>query len=337
MSSYENLVIFVADALRYDYFPEQLKNGKKVIPTLAPSLHTPTSFTSLHTARSPENHNVRGFMEELDDSILTSFDFFPNCAFYDEGTISSIKRSIFKSGGIDDLEEMDPPFIWVERTLGTHAPYGYFSNEETPNEDIKGSEYLEKARQGEVDIHEDLGVGIENMVEHVQSKIDYLEEEDLLDETLVVITSDHGDALGEKYLGRRRFGHNYPPLREIAQVPTLFYNHEVNAAAMRTIDILPTAFSIMDKEKFGDGVDVREKEIKVGRNIMIDPKASFSTKWVFKDGKWSLTKGSIIKRFFKTILGDVKKRLYNYGGERILEKLEDKKSESNSVVSGIEV
>ncbi|MCJ7450363.1 MAG: hypothetical protein MUP58_01340 [Candidatus Nanohaloarchaeota archaeon QJJ-9] len=65
---FKNIVVFVSDSLRYDFFPEELAEESEsgIIPTLAPSLHTPTSFASLFTGLSPENHNVRGFIEELD-------------------------------------------------------------------------------------------------------------------------------------------------------------------------------------------------------------------------------------------------------------------------------
>ncbi|MDY6765866.1 MAG: hypothetical protein SVW77_00705, partial [Candidatus Nanohaloarchaea archaeon] len=74
----KNIVVLVADALRYDSVPERVRREFQsgVIPTLAPSLHTPTSFASLFTARSPEHHNVRGFIQDLDPSLPTAFDRF---------------------------------------------------------------------------------------------------------------------------------------------------------------------------------------------------------------------------------------------------------------------
>ncbi|MDY6761673.1 MAG: sulfatase-like hydrolase/transferase, partial [Candidatus Nanohaloarchaea archaeon] len=263
----DNIVVLVADALRYDAVPDRVEEEfqSDVIPTLAPSLHTPTSFASLFTARSPENHNVRGFIEDLDPELETGFDRFDNASFYD-GEDSAINKHIFRSPGTD-LDGMEEPFIWVERLMETHIFYGEMGHDRDFDLDMTGDEYRRKGIRGDFDLREEYRNGVEKLEDHIFHHIDELEQRGLLDDTLVVVTADHGELFGERYLFRRRWEHNYPPLRPLVQVPTAFYNAEVDADCMRLIDVLPTAFSILGKELFGDGVDVRDGPVREGVNI----------------------------------------------------------------------
>ena len=144
-SKYKNIVVFVADSLRYDSVPESLSQGNTVIPTLTPSLHSPTSFASLFTARNARNHTVHNFLEDLDPSIPTAFDYFEHSSFYD-GDISSINKHIYKSGG-KDLTEMEEPFIWIERMMDTHLPYGRARHERDYEFELSGREYIEKEKK----------------------------------------------------------------------------------------------------------------------------------------------------------------------------------------------
>jgi hypothetical protein len=77
-----NLLIFVADSLRLDSVPESVKGEGEMVPTLAPSLHTPVSFPSILGSVSPENHSVRDF-DEVFSGHETVFDRFDNGSYYD--------------------------------------------------------------------------------------------------------------------------------------------------------------------------------------------------------------------------------------------------------------
>lgn len=335
---FENIVIFVSDALRYGYVPESISE-KGYIPTLAPSLHTPTSFASFFTGRSPENHNIRDFLDELDAEIETAFDYFENYSFWDGPDGGAIHKHVFQDVNIEDLEDMNAPFIWVERMLQTHLPYGKLNHERDQRVEVSGWNYIQKMKSGDIDALKEYQRGVDEMEKYVKSQIDYLEKEGMLEDTLVIITSDHGELLGERFLGRRRYEHNYPPLQELAQVPTVFYNYDVDAECIRLIDVVPTALSLTGKDiDLGDGVDVTEETVKEGRNIMEDPKASFDTKWVFKNGEWRPTFSSKLQIIGKTIIGDLKKSVYNYGGKQLKQKIEDKieKESTDEVVDEID-
>ncbi|MDY6770193.1 MAG: sulfatase-like hydrolase/transferase [Candidatus Nanohaloarchaea archaeon] len=334
----KNIVVLVADALRYDAVPGRVRDEFRsgVIPTLAPSLHTPTSFASLFTARSPQHHNVRDFLQDLDPDIPTAFDQFDNTAFYD-GPDSTLDRHIFRSGGAD-LDAMEPPFCWIERLMETHIPYGEMGHDREFEWEMPGSEYREKGMRGDFDLQAAYRDGVAKLEDHVFRHIEELDDRGLLDDTLVVLTSDHGELFGERYMFRQRFEHNYPPLRPLVEVPTAFYNADVDTDCMRGIDVLPTAFSIVGKEPFGDGVDVRTRSVSAGANVMNDPKARFRTRWRFRDGHWRPTGRSRVHRAVKTVSGDIKQAVYRRGYRPLEERVEELASEGGEdEIAGVDV
>jgi len=121
----KNIFIFVADALRYDHLPESIASQGTVLKTLAPSLHTPVSFPSIITGRSPENHNVRNFNTILNPEYETIFDRFERerSSYYDHED-DAMRKNVFRNlPSSKEIEEMEEPFIQVERAMETHTPY----------------------------------------------------------------------------------------------------------------------------------------------------------------------------------------------------------------------
>lgn len=336
---FKNVVVFVSDALRYDYVPGELLEKGCLVPTLAPSLHTPTSFASFFSARSPENHNIRGFLEELNPEYVTAFDFFENCSFYD-GDVSTIRDNIFKTG-YQELENIEEPFIWIERMMETHLIYGKMGHDRDYEYKRSGQELFKEDKEGKIDIKEEYQKGSDAMLSHFNRHIQELEDRGLLEDTLIILTSDHGELIGEKYLGRTRYDHNMPPLKEIVQVPTVFYNYDPDIESMRMIDVLPTALSIAGKDvsRWGDGVDARKEEVTEGRNIMKHmPYLQFNTRWRFKDGEWRPTAVSRLTRGIKTALTDMANLFYSRGKqlEKRIEK-ENKNRETQDELEDIDI
>jgi len=327
---YKNIVVFVSDALRYDYAVDHLP-VENVVPTLAPSLHTPTSFASLFSARSPENHIVRDFFDSFEEDVDTAFDFYDNSGFWD-GHNSSINDNILEAE-TKELSDMEEPFIWMERMMETHLIYGKMGHDRDYDYDKPGQVLYEQDRRGEIDVREKYKEGVEVMWKHFQRHIEDLEELGILEDTLVIITSDHGELLGERYLFKDRYDHNIPPLKQIVQVPTIFYNHDVDIDSMRLIDLFPTALSIAneDFEGFGDGVDVRKDQVETGRNIMrVMPGIAFDTKWSFDGDEWEPTRFSRLSRGIKTLGTDVGRFFFSRSDEleqKIEESTEDEEKE----------
>lgn len=312
---FKNIVIFVSDALRYDYAEEMLDDCE-VIPTLAPSLHTPTSFASLFSARSPENHAVRDFFDHFDEGTEIALDLFENIGFWD-GERSSISENVLEVEN-KDLGDMEEPFIWVERLMETHLIYGKMGHNRDYEYEKPGQVLYERDRKGEIDVREKYSEGVEVMWEHFQRHIEELEEKGILDETLIIITSDHGELLGERYLFQDRYDHNIPPLQPIVQVPTIFYNYDADIDSMRLIDVFPTALSVVDEDfgGLGDGIDARTHQIRSGKNIMrVMPGITFNTNWKFENGEWRPTKLSRISRAIKTVGTDLGRHFFSRSDE----------------------
>jgi membrane-anchored protein YejM (alkaline phosphatase superfamily) len=79
--------------------------------------------------------------------------------------------------------------------------------------------------------------------------IDYLKRTGLYDDSIVILTSDHGDAMGESH----RWGHTYTMFPEIVRTPLLMHipsrlraklGADLDAAAYST-DITPTLYALL--------------------------------------------------------------------------------------------
>lgn len=291
----ENIFIFVADALRYDFLPNSIKSEGKVLKTLAPSLHTPTSFSSLITGRNPTNHNVRSFFDTLDPHIDTLFDKFEEGSYYDHPQDPMSKTVLKHCPKPRELAELSPPFIYIERAMETHVPYGKISHGNDVNVLKRrgvplGQEYVNKLKRGEISTYEYIK-GVKKVEKHFWGHIRELQEQNLLDDTLVIFTSDHGELLGEKILLKRWYTHSLPMCKELVLVPTVFFGFNFDVDFIRTIDIASTALNILEKKSLdhSDGYNVKEKKPTEGITVMEGSKKekfpyTYEIEWEFKRG-----------------------------------------------------
>lgn len=278
----KNLFIFVADSLRWDYLPGSIEEEGTALRTLAPSLHTPVSFSSLVTAKSPERHNVRGFDDRL-KPYKTVFDRFEHGTFYDNENDPMRKRVLADTPEKKELEELEEPFVCVERAMESHDPYAEMGH---------GNE-LEKIYDNYFDtlgsveqVKDAYGKGVEAVEQHFWNHVEKLEELGLREDTLIVFTSDHGEFLGERVNGIQRFSHNHPMARELVEVPTVFLEEDLDADSMRLIDIVETSLGILDKKGLDQqGVDVRNERAERGR-VLFDGYTTFDEEWVLQGEKW---------------------------------------------------
>ena len=123
--------------------------------------------------------------------------------------------------------------------------------------------------------------------------IEHLESNDLLDNTIVIITSDHGENLYEREFGMGHGEHlkgNYS-----LEVPLIVHypkmNHEAGTlnAAFSTIDIMPTVFDIAGLKipEYFDGVSVFKKRKNADIAFTADPDAYCETGIWFDNDKSS--------------------------------------------------
>lgn len=260
----QNCVIFVADALRFDYMPKIFSKKNVVIKTLSQATYTPPSFTSLISSLSPENHNVRWFLDNFDTKKATIFDFFENGSYYDSPD-DPMSKIVFKNLPCPvELKDISEPFVWIERLMDTHTPYGKINHGNEILNDVSnertqmGENFLKNSiRRGT--IKEDYIKGVKSLEEHLNYHIQELEKRDIIDNTLIVITSDHGELLGERIYLRKRYSHSWPICRQLVEIPTVFLNYNIDCSHMRQIDILPTCLEILKipyNEKNFDGISV---------------------------------------------------------------------------------
>jgi len=214
--------------------------------TISQSIHTPTSFGSMLTGCIPPKTGVYWFRDRLPDALDTMFDLpNHNCDFVH--TDSALQRthggSLAKLLKVDTatkepLADYETPFVWVERGPGGHAPYG--------REPMKSAqEYWDQTLPAsEERLKSEYRGGIHRDYEVFTDRLDTLEERGLLEETLVIYASDHGEALTEHGI----IGHNGPIRPEVVYTPTVFIHPELDdshGGVIRNMDLYPTIRSLL--------------------------------------------------------------------------------------------
>jgi arylsulfatase A-like enzyme len=149
------------------------------------------------------------------------------------------------SDAIDALDRVDQPFFgWVH----------YFDMHEPRNYD-----------RGDLGEHDEYGAAMKLVDDHVGSLLDALEARGLREDTLVVLTADHGEALDD----HGYTGHGRQLYEEEVRVPLVFAHPDVEPATVanqvRTIDLAPTVLDLLD----GDVPDAFE-----GVSLLAHPESS---------------------------------------------------------------
>ncbi|WP_135305893.1 sulfatase-like hydrolase/transferase [Haloarcula amylovorans] len=244
----ENVVLFVSDAMRYDFLPQSVRRLGVTAKGIAPSTFTASSLPSLTSGQYPATHRVWMFDDQLAetppllDGSATDVGFDAEAVWPELPAPEKPPLQIHHLTEERTLDDLEPPFTHVVHDVGPHAPYGFdngvfestkaFFEEHERRRAPLVSLYREDCRRSAsrfLDIYDDL------------------EERGLLSETLVIFTSDHGQCLGEPANGGR-FGHGHPMVPETVEIPVVFAGaglprgREYGALVSGT-DIAPTAHS----------------------------------------------------------------------------------------------
>jgi len=206
----DNVVLFVADAVRFDALPAAIRDLGVTAKSVAASTFTGSSIPSLVTGEYPSTHRVWSFGDSLaappalfETDRTNSFDFDDEFHLQPEAIGGPARIPL------SDLAE---PFCYVYHDRGGHLPY------DRPFEaydDMR--EYLEAA-DGFDELRERYVRSVERCAERFQDLVTTLQERGLLDSTLVIFTSDHGELLGE-YGGL--VTHAVPMVPELVEVPVV--------------------------------------------------------------------------------------------------------------------
>jgi hypothetical protein len=156
-----------------------------------------------------------------------------------ESVIDEILKTTAKPGSV--IEDLTPPFVFVERGPGGHAPYGEYSG--------SGWEYYrERGASPRSRFKQEYETSVRRDVKYFRSQVAKLDDRGLLDETLIIYTSDHGELLGE----RGCVGHNTPIHPKLTYVPTVLFHPSISPGhksegVLRHIDFYPTISGMLEQ------------------------------------------------------------------------------------------
>lgn len=268
--SVENIVLFVGDAVRYDESRGLLSELGVTYKTVAASLHTPASFASLLTGLNVPSHGVTGFDNVLPEKIpsLMDSDRVQTAFSAKTGTMHEDLHRIFRTPTCTTLENIEPPFVWVVRDPGGHAPYNGYQEDTYEQINETGGEYFRRVAGDEETIQRDYRMAVSNSIERFKDAIETIRRRGLSDETLLIYTSDHGELLAEYGL----LGHNHIACPELVYVPTTFVHPNVETReadqTFRNIDVVPTVLDFLGRDPAFplDGVSIRDSSDGIGYN-----------------------------------------------------------------------
>lgn len=261
--SVENVVVFVSDAMRYDFLPSAVSDLGVTATAIAPSTFTASGLPSLVTGQYPSTHRVWMF----DDQVATRPPLLTEDTTdvgFDAGTVwtelpepEKPPLQIHHVTAERTLDDLEAPFTHLIHDVGPHAPYG-FDNDvfESTREFF---EEHERRRGPLVGLYRD---DCTRSAERFLDVYETIEDRGLLSETLFVFTSDHGQCLGEPAAGGR-FGHGHPMVPETVEIPVVFAGAGLPGGVeygelISGTDVAPTALSAQRGTVPGDvdGVDL---------------------------------------------------------------------------------
>jgi arylsulfatase A-like enzyme len=241
-----NVYIFTADALRDDHLPDDVKHAGEYISTIAAGTNSPASFSSIVSGLYPDQHQTHAFTHRLDpqfnylNSVSDKFDTHFFQVYETElATVLGIEQTIE-----NPIRRLEEPFFVLERDMTTHAPYDHPNYEKTNIDDPQ--EYFGGKNVDWRRIRDDYRTASEHVGERFHRRLDELNDAGMLDDTLVVFSSDHGELLGEY----GEMSHGEPLVPELVHVPTVIRHPEgiePEVDVMSHVDILPTMTDVLDE------------------------------------------------------------------------------------------
>ena len=297
----ENIMVFMSDALRWDYTPRYLFQEGASFKTISAGTSTPSSVTSMLTGVYPQKHGVFSFKDVCPPTLPSLLDLegydigFYNCVGAKSGVNSILRRKLKKTYEQKALDDLVPPFIYFERDYGPHHPYYGLGYTGSLQEFIKEfSKSTEKIRRKYSD-------AVEASVRRFESRLEVLERKGILNDTLVIFTADHGELLGEYGL----VGHSGVPCPELVYVPTIFIHRSLprgmNGSIMRHIDLFPTVLALLGKEMPDqcEGTNVFLEPVKVGYTCFLTLSRYLKNRLAYRyeaSGAWTKRGGHVFNQ-----------------------------------------
>lgn len=249
--SVENVYVFVADSLRADSLPNVVEERGVTARAVAPSTFTASSLPSLLSGHYPATHRIWDFDGVLDREPILLREC-PNTGFDAETIWTHLEpeekpplRMVRTDSG-EPLDSIAEPFVFVEHDKGGHTPYGYAFDECDSTDEF----YRERVsdRDQIPDLYER---GIARAADRFLDHLSVLESRGILENTLVIFTSDHGENLGEFRHGRI-YEHGTPMTPELIYVPMVFLGAglpegKTYRGLLSGVDVVPTALGAQNR------------------------------------------------------------------------------------------
>lgn len=236
----------MADALRYDYLPE-IGGESNILKTIPSGLITPVCVSSILTGLYPPQHGVYKFSNPIGGTQTTIFDLVEGShkTYALDKTfmknLKTIENTVKQDVWQKWLQTEDEPFVLFKRDLFTHAPYN--QEHEGKGEFDTVEAYLSDRMPNVKLIQDEYRKSVDKVCSRFLNDINVLDERNLIEDTLIIFTADHGELLG-KY---GKVGHGGPQVPEVVYVPTIFFNDRltVQGESIAHIDLLPTINSLL--------------------------------------------------------------------------------------------
>lgn len=163
-----------------------------------------------------------------------------------------------------ELYEMREPFIWIERILDTHIPYGVF----THGNDVRWSRsqwlsYLKSLRKSPNPAKEYVK-GVFRAREHIRRHLRELKNMGVMDRTLIIITTDHGENLNPG-VGEP---HTHTTFKGASRSSCYFLTRPRCLTHNEVQDVLPTALDILGLN-WRKKQSVYKKRLRTVKNIVL--------------------------------------------------------------------
>ena len=257
----ENIMLFVSDSLRWDYTPKSVMSQGITFKTISSGTFTAVSFPSIVTGLYPQHHGVHTFRDRLSKDIRNLLNLQGyNSSLWTENTWigfdppeSSPLHQLLQHKNRVSLEELEPPFIYLENEKGGHCPYGWSFMDMEYEEFDCISFFRDYGKKGEEALRKKYQEGIERSVKEFEKRMQVINKRGLADNTLVIFLSDHGELLGE-YGGV--IGHQSLTAPEVVYVPTIFIHPDLpkgrnfeKEGVFRHVDLYPTICDLLNRNK----------------------------------------------------------------------------------------
>jgi hypothetical protein len=262
----KNILIFISDALRYDYTPENISRMGIKTKMIASSTFTAPTFPSIISGLYPFNHKVYSFHgSAIDQKVPTLMNLkgYYKSLWTENSWLGLNERSplhrVIRCNRRVSLENIKEPFIYIEDEKGGHCPYGWpIINSQYEEWDCQ-SFFKDYSKKETSELIQSYKKGLERTESVFKKRIETLIDRGIEDNTLVIFTSDHGELLGE-YGGL--VGHTLVSVPELIYVPLIFIHPELpknvnlkENGILRQVDVFPTILDILNIKINKDTLD----------------------------------------------------------------------------------